>query len=226
MTAALLSHIAGGSIAMASGAACLAVRKGGRLHRVSGRVFIAAMLVMATAATLLAAQLMDWANLPGGLFATYLVMTGWAALMHNKARAAWICQAALALGGGAAAAALLLAAQANASASGLINGKPAPLFAIFAGITLFAVSQDMLLLRRQQPTRRQQLARHIWRMCTALFLATGSFFLGQQKVMPTWMQGSPLLFVLALSPLLLMGFWMLRTALWKRSDTAISASAA
>ncbi len=66
------------------------------------------------------------------------------------------------------------------------------------------------MIRRGGISGNPRIARHLWRMCAALFIATGSFFLGQQKVMPEWMQGSPLLFVPALAPLVLMIFWLIR----------------
>ena len=44
----------------------------------------------------------------------------------------------------------------------------------------------------------------------ALFFAAGSFFIGQQKVMPLWMQGSPVLYVLGLAPLAFLIFWLIR----------------
>ena len=47
-------------------------------------------------------------------------------------------------------------------------------------------------------------------MCFALFFAAGSFFLGQQKVMPVWMHGAWYLYVLGLAPLAFMIFWLIR----------------
>ena len=217
MNPALLVHVIGGSLAIACGAVALAVRKGGRLHRASGGGFVAAMFAMAGAATLLALTLPDWANLPGGLFAFYLVGTGWAALTRNSGMGRLAEQGGLVLGGGAAATALLLAFQANASATGLVNGKAAPLFLIVAGLAFFAVVLDLKIMRAVELSRRSRLGRHIWRMCTALFVGTGSFFLGQQKVMPPWMQGSPLLFALALAPLVIMLIWLVRTAMMRSS---------
>jgi len=46
--------------------------------------------------------------------------------------------------------------------------------------------------------------------CFALFFAAASFFLGQQKVMPAFMHGSPLLYIPALAPLALMIYWLVR----------------
>ena len=56
----------------------------------------------------------------------------------------------------------------------------------------------------------QRLSRHLWRMCFAFFIATGSFFLGQQDVLPQALRGSPILFVLAFAPFALMLFWLVR----------------
>jgi hypothetical protein len=47
-------------------------------------------------------------------------------------------------------------------------------------------------------------------MCFAFFIATGSFFLGQQDVLPKAVQGSPVLFVLAFAPFAVMLFWLAR----------------
>ena len=55
-----------------------------------------------------------------------------------------------------------------------------------------------------------RIARHLWRMSAALTIASGSFFLGQQRVMPAAMRGSPWLFVPVFAPLLLMVFWLIR----------------
>ena len=47
-------------------------------------------------------------------------------------------------------------------------------------------------------------------MCFAFFIATGSFFLGQQDVLPKAVRGSPILFVLAFAPFAIMLFWLVR----------------
>jgi hypothetical protein len=52
-------------------------------------------------------------------------------------------------------------------------------------------------------------------MCLGWFIATGSFFLGQQKDMPAFLHGSPILLILAMAPLALLLFWMFRVRLTK-----------
>jgi hypothetical protein len=47
-------------------------------------------------------------------------------------------------------------------------------------------------------------------MCFALFIATGSFFLGQMKFIPEPVRIVPLLLVLAFAPIPFLGYWMWR----------------
>ena len=63
---------------------------------------------------------------------------------------------------------------------------------------------------RAKLTPAQRISRHLWRTCVAFFIATGSFFLGQQDALPTAVRGSPVLFVLAFAPFALMLFWLVR----------------
>lgn len=54
------------------------------------------------------------------------------------------------------------------------------------------------------------MARHLWRMCFVLFVATGSFFIGQMKFVPQPIRIAPLLVALGLAPLLVLLYWMWR----------------
>jgi hypothetical protein len=44
-------------------------------------------------------------------------------------------------------------------------------------------SMDVKVILRGSMTGQQRIGRHLTRMCAAFFLAAGSFFVGQQKVM-------------------------------------------
>ena len=80
----------------------------------------------------------------------------------------------------------------------------------FAALAALAAALDLNFVLRRRLSARQRIGRHLWRMCAALLIAAFSFFLGQQKVMPEAIQGSPWLFVPALAPLVLMIFWLVR----------------
>jgi hypothetical protein len=94
-------------------------------------------------------------------------------------------------------------------------------------VAALAAAGDLRLILRRGILGAQRITRHLWRMCFALFIAAGSFFLGQQQVFPASVRGSPFLFVPVLAILALMIFWLCRvrfTSIYKKSvrmsDTA------
>jgi len=66
------------------------------------------------------------------------------------------------------------------------------------------------MLVRGGVSGKQRVARHLSRMCVGLFIATGSFFLGQQQVFPAFVRKSNLLFLPGILPLILMILWLVR----------------
>jgi hypothetical protein len=90
------------------------------------------------------------------------------------------------------------------------NGAPLAGYFILASFGAFAAALDLKVILRGGISDTQRIARHPWRMCFALLFTSAFFFLGQQKVMPAFMQGSPVLFVPALAPLVLMEFCLFR----------------
>jgi hypothetical protein len=72
----------------------------------------------------------------------------------------------------------------------------------------------------------RRLARHLWRMCYALFIASMSFFLGQTDEIPEALRITPLLVLLAFLPALVMLYWLWRVRyrrgidLMSRSDAS------
>jgi hypothetical protein len=89
-----------------------------------------------------------------------------------------------------------------------------PVFAL-ACVCLLAGLLDLNAILRSSLTPSQRISRHLWRMCFAFFIATGSFFLGQQDVLPRAMRDSPALFLLAFAPFGVMAFWLVRLRLRK-----------
>lgn len=85
-----------------------------------------------------------------------------------------------------------------------------------AFVLLLCVIGDVRVLRSGPLTGTRRLARHLWRMCYAMFTATGSFFLGQAQVIPEPLRIQPLILVLAFLPLPAMfyGLWRVR---WRPS---------
>jgi hypothetical protein len=197
-------HIAGGSAAIVAGAFAVAARKGGRVHSSAGTWFAVSMLVLGVTASILE----PFRPVPGspisGLFVCYFVTTSWVTARRREGTTGKfeIIACAVALG---AAAAMAWGGLTGATTP----AGPGPMF-VLAGVCLLAGLGDLRAILRKKLTPVQRLSRHLWRMCFAFFIATGSFFLGQQDVMPKLVRGSPILFVLAFAPFAVMLFWLVR----------------
>ena len=74
----------------------------------------------------------------------------------------------------------------------------------------FSKHQTFRMLARGGVSGTQRIARHLGRMCFGLFIATGSFFLGRQQIFPVVFRTTYLLVLLAVLPLMLMIFWLIR----------------
>jgi hypothetical protein len=77
-------------------------------------------------------------------------------------------------------------------------------------VMLLAAIGDLRAIRTGGLRGSRRLARHLWRMCFGLFVATGSFFLGQMNFIPEPVRNVPLLLVLAFAPILFLIYWMWR----------------
>jgi hypothetical protein len=194
--AVLFLHILGGLLAIISGYAALLARKGGPLHRRAGVLFVYSMLVMGVGAAVvgLARGLPTWL---GGPVTVYFVITALRTVRRGS-------RPNLLVDGG-----LLVMAVLTGLAS-LLGGN-----LVFAVLLLAAAAGDARVLRRGPLTGNARLARHLWRMCFATFIATGSFFLGQIKVIPEPLRIMPVLIVLAVLPLAFLLFWLWRVR-WGR----------
>lgn len=204
MNALIPVHIAVGLVAILAGSAAVAAPKWGRLHARAGTGFFAAMLLLGITASLLEPYRTPPGSPVSGIMVCYFVATSWVAARRRGARTGWFeiiaCAAALGL-----AALIGWAGMSGAATTPVGRGR---VFA-FAGFCLLAGGLDLnAILRRLNAAQR--IARHLWRMCFAFFIATGSFFLGQQDVMPQAVRGSPILFSLAFAPLAFMAFWLVR----------------
>jgi uncharacterized membrane protein len=168
-------HVAAGGLALLLGAVALSVPKGGTLHRRSGQLFVGAMLVMAATAAILG-------NVGGGVMTAYFVVTAWRTVGAESAGSGRVLAVAAATAGGLGLLTLLGGVKAFTSPGRSTDGVPFLMFFFLATVLLLAAAGDVRVLRRGMPRGRPRLARHLWRMCFALFIATGSFFSVRERV--------------------------------------------
>ena len=205
----LMVHIAAGLIAIPAGFVAVAARKGARLHRAAGNVFFVSMLLMAGLGSVIAMAEVNRPTAVIGVFACYLTATAWATARRRDGESGRFLRFGLVVVLAVAAAEIVLGLMGMNSPTGRIDRLPWQPAILIGVVAAIAAVSDLRVIRRGV-SGASRIARHVWRMCTALFIASGSFFLGQQKVMPEAVQGSPILVVLALAPLVLMVFWLLR----------------
>jgi hypothetical protein len=210
MSGVMWIHIAAGVVALVTGAAAIAVRKGGNVHAAFGAWFCVSMLVLGVTASILSPFKSPPESPIGGIMVCYFVATAWMTA-HRRNGAPGKFEK-IAAGSGVAIAAAIIAGAFDAALSPTPPSQPPGPVGLFAlgGVCLLAGLGDLRFVYRGTLSATQRISRHLWRMCFALFIATGSFFLGQQDVMPQAVRGSPILIVLALAPFPLMLFWLLR----------------
>jgi hypothetical protein len=91
---------------------------------------------------------------------------------------------------------------------------PAAMYFIFAGFAALGTTLDVRMIARGGLIGAARTTRHLWRMCMAFFMATGSFFFGQPKFVPTIFRQLGLVPVLGLLPLALLIYWLMRVRVW------------
>jgi uncharacterized membrane protein len=170
-------HIAAGGLAMILGGLALAASKGAKLHRQTGLLFVYAMLTMGITGSILALrQSLTNSNALGGFTSAYFVVT---ALTTVRAVSAWtrrLNSVALLVAITLFTIETGLGLKALASPDGTLNGVPFFMLFFLATVTALAAAGDVRSMRMGTLPAAPRLARHLWRMCFALFIAAGSFF--------------------------------------------------
>ncbi len=180
-------HIAAGGLAIILGAVALLAKKGGTLHRRSGLLFVGAMLVMSTSAAILGLRngLAD-GNVVAAVLTAYFVGTAWTTVRPASSWTRRINAAALTVAVGLALLAIVGGVRMIGSPLLSPGGVPfrtiGVMSFVLATALLLAAAGDLRILRSGAPRGGPRLARHLWRMCFALFIAAGSFFSIQERV--------------------------------------------
>ena len=120
------------------------------------------------------------------------------------------------LGVSAGIAGFTFAAQASHTATGKLDGYPPPTYFVFGSVALLAAIGDARMIRARGISGAPRLARHLWRMCIAMLIGTGSFFLGKAHLLPKPLRIMPVLASPVILVLLLRVYWLVRLRI-KRS---------
>ena len=211
---ALGFHVAMGMAALAVGSVAISVRKGGTLHRRTGRIFVVAMIAMGI--TAVGISLYEGKeDFTSGALTAYLVFTAWTTVKPLPGAGRRVDIALMVLAFIFAALGYAHGFKALGNPGKGIEGVPAGMIFFMTTIILLAAIGDARMIRAGGIQGTRRLARHLWRMCYGLFIATGSFVaqLVQMSFMPAWMRSVPVILVLAAGPLVVLVYWMWRVRL-------------
>lgn len=192
----LLLHICAATVGLLSGFLSMLFRKGSGLHSMAGNVFFVSMLTMSTSAVFIATFLHpNRVNVLVGLLTFYLVATAWWAARRRDGGTSLFDVAGLVFVLGVAALSFAAGVEAADSAGGTKDGMSAGFYFIFGLLPFLGGVSDIRMLRRGGVTGPRRIARHLYRMCFALMIATFSFFPGQAKLFSGWLRESGVLLI-------------------------------
>jgi len=204
-------HVSAGIAGILSGTAAMSFRKGSPRHALAGKVFVISMLTMAAGAVYLAALKHQNNNVGGGVLTFYLVATAWVTARRRDGETSTFDWVALLIPLWAGIGGWINGLDAVHSPTGSKYGVPAGMHFFLGSVMLLAAAGDVRMLLGGGVFGAQRIVRHLWRMCFGLFIATGSFFLGQgSKVFPAFILKTNVLFIPAILPLILLIFWLFR----------------
>ena len=206
----LALHITAGTLGMLSGFVAVFLRKGSRRHGLAGSVFVIAMLILSASGVYLAFMKSQPGNILGGTLTFYLVATAWRAAKRRDGEPGIFDWGALLVVLAVGACQLTFGLEAANSQTGLKYGYPPGPYFFMGSVAVLAATGDIRMLVRRGISGTPRIARHLWRMCFALFIAASSIFLARQQIFPALLRQTGALFLLSFLPLILMIFWLVR----------------
>jgi hypothetical protein len=219
----LLIHILAGSVGLFSGTAAILFRKGSPRHVLAGRVFVVSMLTMAVGATYLAIVKHQPSNIGGGILTFYLIGTAWLTARRKDGETSRLDWVLLLIPLTLGILTWMNGIRIVRSGATSQDGVPVGMTFFMGSIMLVAAAGDLRMLVRGGLFGAKRIARHLWRMCFGLFIASGSFFLGPsnrplrllsrvglgQHLSPA-LFSTTLYLILTILPLILLIFWLVR----------------
>jgi len=219
----LLVHICGGTVGLLSGIVAMSFRKGSARHVIAGKVFVASMLTMAAFAVYLAIVRHQPNNIGGGIFTFYLIGTAWMTARRGDGETIRLDWVALLIPLALGILTWMNGLKVVRSGASSQDGVPVGMSFFMGSVMLLAAAGDVRMLVRGGVFGAKRVARHLWRMCFGLFIASGSFFLGPSnrplrllstvglgKYLSPALFGTTLYLILTLLPLILLIFWLIR----------------
>ncbi len=214
----LIFHIIAGSIVLFFGNMALLTAKGLSVHKFAGNVFFVAMIILSVSAAYLEIMLGELPIM--GVLTLYFVSTSWAAVKRQAGKiglfeyAAFFCISIVAV------------TFYKWGWDIMYNGKelegtlPLEGYFILGSVAAFAAILDLAMIIRGGVTGSHRIARHLWRMCITLLMATMSFL--DQDIFPDVILNTGLLWSPIILLFMMMLYWLCRLPInhWRKRRAA------
>lgn len=133
------------------------------------------MLIMAGAGVYLAIAKSRSGDVLGGTLTLYLVATSWVTVRRRNRTPGVFDWCALVAVFALLSLTAIWAAEAFKSPTGMKNGYPPGPFLFLGSVALIAMIGDIRIVVKGRISGVRRIARHLWRMCFALFIASIDF---------------------------------------------------
>ena len=141
--------------------------------------------------------------------------TAWTTARHKDGRTGSVDWVALLVVFAVAAINVTFGLEAANSQTGMKYGYPSGPYFFLGSVALLATIGDVRMLVHGGISGAHRIARHLWRMCFALFIASSSIFLARPHLFPPLMRKTGMLYLLSFLPLILMIYWLVRVLFTK-----------
>ncbi|MEX1003551.1 MAG: DUF2306 domain-containing protein [Crocinitomicaceae bacterium] len=171
----VFAHVFLGGIALLAGAIALASKKGGRFHRLSGKIFFYSLLVSALTA-------MSLSTMPGhenpflftiGIFCVYFILSGYLALRHKNPTVHLLPDQLISL-------TMLLTGVIMIAFPVIYYGGFNIVMTVFGALGIFLSIQDFRLYRNKERLQKNYLSSHLVKMIAAYISAFTAFVVVNQ----------------------------------------------
>ena len=206
-----------------SGTAAMTFGKGSPGHVLAGKVFVASMLTMGVLAAYLAIVKHQPNNIGGGILTVYLIGTAWLTARRRDGETSRFDWVALLIPLALGILYWMNGLRVVRSGARSQDGVPVGMILFMGSVCLLSAAGDVRMLVRGGVFGAKRIARHLWRMCFGLFIASGSFFLGPSnrprrllstvglgKYLPSALFSTTLYLILTILPLIFLVFWLVR----------------
>jgi len=206
-------HLVAGTITVLAGAIAMMSQKGKFLHRFVGNLYLGCMIALSLSGLYLSFTRSIVFTVFLSILALYLVVTGWLAAKRKDGATGGlekVAMFAIAISALACAISGFMTPVVLASPEDV---PPAIAYYVLAGLAAFFGFLDYKVIKSSGVSGKRRIARHLWRMCLSMFLATTIFFVGNGNLLPELFHNPYILTAPTLAVVVITVFWICRVLL-------------